>query len=408
MKKPILVLTLFFAFLLSQKISAQELTPHGLAAKVLIIDYGVPNSIDTLGVTNGLELSYFRSLSSWANLSIPLRIGVAEIAGNRNKITTFGMDATIQFPFFPKATKLSPYLVLGGGFSLENFDEAHLQFPIGIGANIFVGKNGSINLQAAYRKATLENRDNLEFGLGYLLRFQKKDPNQMSDRDGDTIPDEMDKCPDEPGHVTAEGCPDRDGDTVTDVNDSCPDEAGKPSAGGCPDEDEDGIADKFDDCPQEPGPAATKGCPDKDKDGDGIVDEKDHCPEEPGSRETDGCPDSDGDGVADKYDLCNGEMGTKYTSGCPDTDQDGIADKFDDCPNLAGPPERKGCPMKDEDGDGVIDSADDCPTVKGPAASNGCPDTDGDGLHDGIDRCPTAAGDPLKGGCPEISKEIKD
>ncbi|MEZ4981137.1 MAG: hypothetical protein R2769_06025 [Saprospiraceae bacterium] len=106
----------------------------------------------------------------------PFKNKVAEIAGNRNKITTFGMDATIQVPFFPKATKLSPYLVLGGGFSLENFDEAHLQFPIGIGANIFVGKNGSINLQAAYRKATLENRDNLEFGLGYLLRFQKRIP----------------------------------------------------------------------------------------------------------------------------------------------------------------------------------------------------------------------------------------
>lgn len=408
MKKPIFVLTLLLALLFTQASTAQILTPHGGAAKVLFVDYGVPNKIDTLGIANGLELSYFRALSDWAYLSIPAKIAVAELAGSLNKVTTFGLDATIQFPLFPKAKTLIPYIVLGGGFTLEDFDESHIQFPLGLGANIAVGKSSFINIQAEYRKATLENRDNLQLGLGYHFRIVKKDPNAMSDRDGDTVPDETDKCPDEPGHVTANGCPDRDGDGVTDINDSCPAEPGDASASGCPDSDGDGIADRFDDCPEIPGLAAFKGCPDKDRDGDGIVDDRDDCPDEPGPKETNGCPDADGDGVADKYDLCNGEKGSKYTSGCPDSDEDGIADKFDDCPDLAGPPERRGCPMQDEDGDGVIDSMDDCPTVKGPESSNGCPDTDGDGLHDGIDKCPTAAGDPLKGGCPEISREIQD
>jgi outer membrane protein OmpA-like peptidoglycan-associated protein len=69
---------------------------------------------------------------------------------------------------------------------------------------------------------------------------------KISDRDGDGIPDELDKCPDEP-------------------------------------EDKDGFEDE-------------DGCPDLDNDKDGIPDTADACPNEPetvnGFQDEDGCPDS--------------------------------------------------------------------------------------------------------------------
>jgi hypothetical protein len=62
---------------------------------------------------------------------------------------------------------------------------------------------------------------------------------QVGDRDGDGIPDDLDKCPDAPE--------DRDG---FEDEDGCPD----------PDNDQDGIPDIRDQCPNDPGPPPT-GCP---------------------------------------------------------------------------------------------------------------------------------------------------
>jgi outer membrane protein OmpA-like peptidoglycan-associated protein len=92
---------------------------------------------------------------------------------------------------------------------------------------------------------------------------------KVSDRDGDGIPDHLDRCPDEPedfdGYEDEDGCPD-------------------------PDNDADTVADKDDLCPNEPGPPENGGCPDTDRDGDGVVDRLDKCPDEPGPADNDGCP----------------------------------------------------------------------------------------------------------------------
>ena len=60
------------------------------------------------------------------------------------------------------------------------------------------------------------------------------------DRDGDGIPDDKDKCPNEPedkdGFQDDDGCPDLDNDN-------------------------DGVPDDRDECPNVPGPAENKGCP---------------------------------------------------------------------------------------------------------------------------------------------------
>ncbi|MCU0446536.1 MAG: OmpA family protein [Microscillaceae bacterium] len=88
----------------------------------------------------------------------------------------------------------------------------------------------------------------------------------LPDRDGDGVPDMVDKCPDLPGIKALDGCRDRDGDTVLDHVDDCPDEPGLVRLKGCPDKglgdrDKDGVIDKDDVCPDVPGPKDNKGCP---------------------------------------------------------------------------------------------------------------------------------------------------
>ncbi len=97
------------------------------------------------------------------------------------------------------------------------------------------------------------------------------------DSDGDTIPDDLDKCPfkGRVGYIDEDGCPvDSDGDTIADYEDLCPNE---------------GVAGSVD----------RHGCPFKDTDGDGIYDHLDKCPHEPetfnGYMDEDGCPDEDPD-----------------------------------------------------------------------------------------------------------------
>ena len=99
-----------------------------------------------------------------------------------------------------------------------------------------------------------------------------------SDRDGDGILDDVDKCPDEPedkdGFEDEDGCPDPDNDKdgILDVDDLCPNDP----------EDKDGFEDE-------------DGCPDPDNDKDRILDKDDKCPNEPetynGFEDEDGCPD---------------------------------------------------------------------------------------------------------------------
>jgi outer membrane protein OmpA-like peptidoglycan-associated protein len=99
-----------------------------------------------------------------------------------------------------------------------------------------------------------------------------------TDRDGDGLMDDVDRCPDNPedydGFEDADGCPDPDNDQdgVLDVSDACVNEP----------EDKDGFED-------------ADGCPDLDNDRDGFLDPNDECPNDAevvnGITDYDGCPD---------------------------------------------------------------------------------------------------------------------
>ena len=278
--------------------------------------------------------------------------------------------------------------------------------------------------------------------------------------------------------------PDRDGDGVPDDKDKCPDEVGDPRNDGCPwpnpDLDEDGICDAWvaekglsanfedicegiDECPNEPG-EGNDGCPldNPDADGDGVCDawvsQKnmtdhfanvcsgiDNCPSQPGPASNMGCPednpDADGDGICDPWVSQKNRL----------ADFANVCQGYDQCPGEAGPEANKGCPWPDpdSDGDGLCDEwvtakkmgyffenaetlndpyitkkckgLDKCPYEYGPLFNNGCPaedpDPDKDGVCDawvskeklldqftdictGIDKCPLDSGSVENNGCP--------
>jgi OmpA-OmpF porin, OOP family len=182
---------------------------------------------------------------------------------------------------------------------------------------------------------------------------------------------------------------DRDGDTILDGDDKCPDQAGTAENHGCPDADGDGdgLLDRLDKCPAAAGPRANGGCPDGDQDADGIVDRLDRCPREAGPKENGGCPDRDRDG-------------------------DAVVDRLDRCADRAGPAENEGCPWPDRDGDTILDGDDKCPDQPGIAENQGCPDldSDGDGFVDRLDKCPKEKeiynGFEDEDGCPDKGPEL--
>lgn len=215
---------------------------------------------------------------------------------------------------------------------------------IGLGANFNLGP---VNLNFAVDNIPVRygvsgeytypsNTRNIRAMAGLAFVFR----DVIRDRDGDGVPNKLDKCPKTPaaayGYVDKKGCPkDSDRDGVPDYLDRCPDtplkKVGKVDSLGCPiDSDGDGVADYLDKCPNTPaaaiGSVDSLGC-EKDSDGDGIPDYLDKCPNEPTdpSAKVDslGCPiDSDGDGVADYLDKCPDVAGTAENGGCPAVTKD--------------------------------------------------------------------------------------
>ncbi|MFT6849747.1 MAG: outer membrane protein OmpA-like peptidoglycan-associated protein [Sphingobacteriales bacterium] len=240
---------------------------------------------------------------------------------------------------------------IGGGLLLK-----------GKGVELYVAMEQLANQVINSRKAVDLSRNatmplGADFNMGLAFKFGMCPKNEVvskvaSDKDGDGIIDDLDKCPDVPGSVDRNGCLylDTDGD---------------------------GIIDLVDECPTEKGVVERNGCPVGDTDGDGIPGPEDSCPEVAGPRENNGCPysDTDGDGLLDDVDACPTVAGPRDKQGCPfdDQDKDGVLDKKDKCPTVAGPMSNKGCPYEDTDKDGVIDLEDKCPTTPGFVENNGCP-----------------------------------
>jgi len=210
------------------------------------------------------------------------------------------------------------------------------------GIKLYLARNSFLSLGAGRGLATSKGASpETRAFIGIVF-----EPN-IGDRDGDSIKDDVDACPDEPedfdGFQDEDGCPDPDNDRdgIPDVDDKCPnvpeDRDGFQDEDGCPegnknDRDGDGILDDVDKCPDDPedfdGFQDQDGCPDPDNDHDGILDVDDLCPNDPedkdGFEDEDGCPDPDNDHdrILDKDDKCPNEPetynGYQDQDGCPD------------------------------------------------------------------------------------------
>jgi hypothetical protein len=109
--------------------------------------------------------------------------------------------------------------------------------------------------------------------------------------------------------------PDRDGDTVPDDVDNCPD---TPNSGQ-EDRDMDGVGNACDNCPDDPNPGQ------EDRDLDSVGDACDNCPDDPNR----GQEDRDLDSVGDACDNCQDDP----NPGQEDRDMDGRGDVCDPCPD---------------------------------------------------------------------------
>ncbi|MBX3154879.1 MAG: OmpA family protein [Deltaproteobacteria bacterium] len=160
--------------------------------------------------------------------------------------------------------RVQPFLVVGGGSPIA-ISGARQRFATGIvgdgyaggGIKIDTGKSFAFRLDA--RVSLGPGVDALivpEFDFGFGLEFHvggrrsagtgtTKVIAAVADRDGDGIPDAVDKCPDRPedkdGFEDEDGCPDIDNDLdrVLDIADKCPNEPetynGFEDEDGCPD-----------------------------------------------------------------------------------------------------------------------------------------------------------------------------
>ena len=171
----------------------------------------------------------------------------------------------VRFELTPRR-RLQPFLVAGGGSPIV-LSSARKTFNSGIvgdfygGGGIRLDSTKGFTLRADLRvaavpgvrqslRAEVEVGFGIEFALGAKPRAPEtetavaaKDP--KADRDGDGIPDAVDKCPDRPedfdNFEDQDGCPDIDNDMdgVIDVADKCPTEAetwnGYLDDDGCPD-----------------------------------------------------------------------------------------------------------------------------------------------------------------------------
>ncbi len=248
------------------------------------------------------------------------------------------------------------------------------------------------------------------------------------DRDGDTILNDVDNCPDDANTDQLNTDNDAEGDVCDD------------------DDDNDGVLDGADNCPIVANPdqanldedADGDAC-DGDIDGDTVADGSDNCPTVANQDQADldgdltgnVCDDdADNDDILDAVDNCDLVPNADQT----DTDEDDVGNACDDDDDNDGEPDiTDNCPglandQTNSDTDILGDACDNCVNVAnsdqsdadGDGVGNACEtDNDNDGIDNSIDNCPNAAnagqedadfdgiGDACDGITPTVSELIK-
>jgi len=126
-----------------------------------------------------------------------------------NAVAHFKSNGTI----FEEESFFAPYIATGIGVnSASNITRVYV--PASLGIRLRITDGFGINLEATYRqKFKSEDVQNMSFSGGIVFSLptqqkkSKEEDDGIKDRDGDGVPDDVDKCPDEKGMQTYLGCP---------------------------------------------------------------------------------------------------------------------------------------------------------------------------------------------------------
>ncbi len=256
----------------------------------------------------GFSLMYWKGLTQRIDFSVRYNGLLTDYAktGTNNSSYANELEASLHARALTDNHLLNPFITAGIGAGTYGNSGIAPYAPLGAGLQINLLSQTYLFLQGNYRmslaKSKLDNNMFYSFGItGVINDRDMPAPKPLpapppvvviTDRDGDTVPDSTDACPDAAGLASLQGCPDKDNDGIADNDDKCPDVAGLAKYNGCPipDTDKDGINDEDDKCPSVAGVAKYNGCPVPDTDNDGVNDELDKCPSLPGTAANDGCP----------------------------------------------------------------------------------------------------------------------
>ena len=325
MKKLLLLFTLFAFFTTSfaqQKDYKKDYKKgHALGINFFLNDFKTASDIRTNGIVSvfkahdffktsrmnaGLAVNYLSGLSDHVDFIATLGgsfvdYPIQNVAPFGNNNFLLESTAGLNLKLLTDRYAVVPFIDLGVGASkYQKYFGAFI--PVGVGLQVNISDEAYILLNSQYRVPVTENASyHFYHSIGIAGNISKEKapapPKEVVipvvyDRDGDGVPDSIDRCPDVAGLAALQGCPDRDGDGIADIDDKCPDVAGVAKYHGCPipDTDGDGINDEEDKCPTVPGVARYQGCPIPDTDGDGVNDEEDKCPTEAGPASNFGCP----------------------------------------------------------------------------------------------------------------------
>ena len=292
----------------------------------------------------GARFAYF--LNGYVGVEAEGMVILTSTKGTGDGAQIYGLGAQViaQYP-----GRVTPFVDFGVDLLHISSDPMVLgsdtDFPlhVGGGLRVFVTPSVAIRAEGRLLRGPSEqdpytlNASYGEFNVGVSFvpgagRAEPARPVEDPDPDHDGVVGVADLCPSEAGGGNPDGCPtrDKDGDSVKDLDDKCPEQAetvnGYEDTDGCPDAipdtDSDGVNDTQDKCKDQAedkdGFQDDDGCPEPDNDADGVTDGKDKCPNAAGPVENNGCQDTDGDkdGVVDRLDNCPDEVGTEANHGC--------------------------------------------------------------------------------------------
>jgi outer membrane protein OmpA-like peptidoglycan-associated protein len=145
--------------------------------------------------------------------------------------------------------RVEPFILVGGGAPIS-LSSARRTFNSGVSGEVYVGTGVRFDTRKGFAfrfdarisaqpagAGIIAFEGDVNFGVEFVLGGSRRRSDEKlvvgppRDRDGDGIPDAIDKCPDRPedfdGFEDDDGCPDidNDNDRVLDIADKCPHEA---------------------------------------------------------------------------------------------------------------------------------------------------------------------------------------